>query len=57
MFIYFAGEPLHNAIVWLDTRTSETVAECVLKTKSKSLNEFREKSGVPIATYFRFITI
>lgn len=29
------GEPLHNAIVWLDTRTSELAKDCIERTPNK----------------------
>lgn len=51
------GLPLHNAIVWLDTRTVSTAAKYIKKTKSKTLNEFRDKVGMPIATYFSALKI
>jgi glycerol kinase len=44
------GEPLCNAIVWLDLRTSETVEKLVNKMGSK--DGFRAKTGLPISTYF-----
>jgi len=43
------GEPLHNALVWQDTRTQDICHEL------KQLNELSEefsKTGLPIATYF-----
>ncbi|CAD6195248.1 unnamed protein product [Caenorhabditis auriculariae] len=46
------GLPLHNAIVWLDTRTSDLADEFIDKTESKSKDEFREKTGLPIHPYF-----
>ncbi|MGC9668920.1 glycerol kinase GlpK [Planosporangium sp. 12N6] len=42
------GEPLHNAIVWQDTRTDRLVAEL----GQGDVDRFREKSGLPLATYF-----
>ena len=43
------GEPLHNALVWQDTRTQNICDE--LKTVSE-LDEAFSKTGLPIATYF-----
>ena len=43
------GEPVHNAIVWQDTRTDKIVEE--LSTEGGQ-DRFREKNGLPIATYF-----
>ena len=39
------GEPLHHALVWLDTRTSETVLDLIANTPSKNKDAFRV--GVP----------
>jgi len=43
------GKPLHNALVWQDTRTQNICDE--LKTISE-LDEAFSKTGLPIATYF-----
>ena len=43
------GEPLHNAIVWLDTRTQSLVDEILLKHPKGKLQEL---CGLPISTYF-----
>ena len=43
------GLPLHNAIVWQDTRTSDMVASLAADGGS---DRFREKTGLPLATYF-----
>lgn len=43
------GLPLHNAIVWQDTRTSDFIANL---SKEGGANRFREKTGLPLATYF-----
>jgi glycerol kinase len=40
------GEPVHNAIVWQDTRT-----DAVIKQLGDQ-DRFRERSGLPLATYF-----
>ena len=42
------GEPLHNAIVWTDTRTSNIVRE--LKAR-KGADELMELCGLPLSTY------
>lgn len=45
------GLPLHNALVWHDTRTVDIVAEmCALYTDGKE--HFRQHCGLPISTYF-----
>ncbi|KAJ3211670.1 hypothetical protein HK099_007950 [Clydaea vesicula] len=46
------GKSLHNAVVWLDTRTKSTVEKLVSKTKSKKTNEFVSIVGLPLSTYF-----
>jgi glycerol kinase len=44
-----SGEPVYNAIVWQDTRTDKIVDELA---KSGGQDRFRDKSGLPLATYF-----
>jgi glycerol kinase len=43
------GAPLHNALVWQDTRTAELVAEFARKGGQ---DRFRARTGLPLATYF-----
>eukprot|EP01126_Amoeba_proteus_P059461 TRINITY_DN776_c0_g1_i23.p1 TRINITY_DN776_c0_g1~~TRINITY_DN776_c0_g1_i23.p1 ORF type:complete len:344 (+),score=59.74 TRINITY_DN776_c0_g1_i23:111-1142(+) len=43
------GKPLFNAIVWLDTRTKDLVSELI---SLHGADKFREKTGLPISTYF-----
>jgi glycerol kinase len=43
------GEPIHNAIVWQDTRTDSIVEEL---SRSGGQDRFRAISGLPLATYF-----
>jgi len=43
------GKPVHNAIVWQDTRT-DTI--CNELAKSGGQDRFRAKVGLPLATYF-----
>ena len=43
------GEPLHNALVWQDTRTQDICDE--LKRINELSDDF-SKTGLPIATYF-----
>ena len=50
------GKPIHNAIVWQDTRTDVIINE-LAKDASSSLSatgqdRFRAKTGLPLATYF-----
>ena len=41
------GKPYYNAIVWQDTRTND-----ICNSLKKHQKLFREKTGLPIATYF-----
>jgi glycerol kinase len=43
------GEPVHNAIVWQDTRTDQICGEL---EADGGQDRFRAKTGLPIATYF-----
>lgn len=43
------GRPIHNAIVWQDTRTAEL---CDDLAKNGGPDRFRSKTGLPLATYF-----
>ena len=43
------GEPIHNALVWQDTRTDKLVDELSV---DGGQDRFREKVGLPLATYF-----
>ncbi len=43
------GQPLYNAIVWQDTRTKEI---CDALAAEGGQDRFREKVGLPLATYF-----
>ena len=43
------GRPYHNAIVWQDLRTSDIIEELAIDGDKDC---FREKVGLPLATYF-----
>ena len=43
------GRPLHNAIVWQDTRTTDLVKELA---EEGGNDRFRGRTGLPLATYF-----
>ena len=43
------GRPIHNAIVWQDTRTD---AICNELAKQGGQNRFQARTGLPLATYF-----
>jgi glycerol kinase len=44
-----SGKPLHNALVWQDTRVDQLVAGYA---KDGGPNRFRAKTGLPLASYF-----
>ncbi len=43
------GQPIHNAIVWQDTRTDKLVDEF---SADGGQDRFKEQTGLPLATYF-----
>jgi glycerol kinase len=43
------GKPIHNAIVWQDTRTDQLVRELA---GDIGQDRFRDRCGLPLATYF-----
>ena len=43
------GKPIHNALVWQDTRTDAIIAELA---STGGQDRFRGKVGLPLATYF-----
>ena len=43
------GLPLHNAIVWQDTRTADL---CEQLAGDAGIDRFRARTGLPLATYF-----
>ena len=43
------GRPVHNALVWMDARTESLVAEMA---REGGADRFRDKTGLPLATYF-----
>jgi glycerol kinase len=43
------GAPLHNALVWQDTRTADLVAAFA---RNGGQDRFRARTGLPLATYF-----
>jgi glycerol kinase len=44
-----SGQPVHNALVWQDTRTDQICNEL---SADGGQDRFRAKTGLPIATYF-----
>uniref|UniRef100_A0A673C5B0 glycerol kinase n=1 Tax=Sphaeramia orbicularis TaxID=375764 RepID=A0A673C5B0_9TELE len=51
------GEPLYNAIVWLDLRTQSTVEHLINKTPGRNKNHLKHKTGLPISTYFSAVKL
>lgn len=45
------GKPIHNAIVWQDTRTQAMVDE-LAKGSDEGVSRYRSRVGLPLATYF-----
>lgn len=43
------GQPIHNAIVWQDTRTADLCAKIAGK---EGVFKFRDRTGLPVSTYF-----
>jgi glycerol kinase len=43
------GKPVHNAVVWQDTRTDQICDELA---RDGGQDRFRSKTGLPLATYF-----
>jgi glycerol kinase len=48
------GRPVYNALVWQDTRVGDAVAEF---SREGGQDRFREKTGLPLATYFSGLKI
>jgi glycerol kinase len=48
------GRPYYNALVWQDTRVGNMVAEL---SKDGGADRFRDKTGLPLATYFSGLKI
>jgi glycerol kinase len=44
-----SGEPIHNAIVWQDTRTDRMVRELA---GAEGVDRLRDRVGLPLSTYF-----
>jgi len=48
------GEPIYNALVWQDTRVADAVNRL---TEQNGQDQFRSKTGLPLATYFSGLKI
>lgn len=48
------GKPLHNAVVWMDTRNNKLVADMVAQVGQDA---YRPRTGLPLTTYFSGLKI
>src|ERR1700674_2234822 len=48
------GRPVHNALVWQDTRVGDSVSEFA---RNGGPDRFRAKTGLPLSTYFSSLKI
>ncbi|XP_076211990.1 glycerol kinase isoform X1 [Aptenodytes patagonicus] len=51
------GEPLYNAIVWLDLRTQSTVERLLKRIPGKNKAFFKFRTGLPLSTYFSAVKL
>ncbi|NXC77166.1 GLPK kinase, partial [Anhinga anhinga] len=51
------GEPLYNAIVWLDLRTQSTVERLLKRIPGKNKAYFKFRTGLPLSTYFSAVKL
>ncbi|KAM3836219.1 glycerol kinase isoform 1-T1 [Vipera latastei] len=51
------GEPLYNAIVWLDLRTQSTVERLLKRIPGKNKSFFKSRTGLPLSTYFSAVKL
>ncbi|KAI1241544.1 hypothetical protein IHE44_0005019 [Lamprotornis superbus] len=51
------GEPLYNAIVWLDLRTQSTVERLLKKVPGRNKTFSKFKTGLPLSTYFSAVKL
>ncbi|MBN3321448.1 GLPK kinase, partial [Atractosteus spatula] len=51
------GEPLGRPTVWLDLRTQSTVERLINKTPGRNKNHLKNKTGLPISTYFSAVKL
>ncbi|XP_066170106.1 glycerol kinase isoform X3 [Sylvia atricapilla] len=51
------GEPLYNAIVWLDLRTQSTVERLLKRIPGKNKTFSKFKTGLPLSTYFSAVKL
>ncbi|CAB0028073.1 unnamed protein product [Trichogramma brassicae] len=46
------GKPLHNAIVWMDMRTTSIIDELLKKVRNQNKDYLKSICGLPISPYF-----
>lgn len=46
------GEPLYNVIVWMDNRTKDLVDDIIDSVPGRDFNWLKDKTGLPMSTYF-----
>lgn len=51
------GQPLYNAIVWLDMRTAQTVQDLLDLVPDRDTNYWKPLCGLPISTYFSAVKL
>ena len=51
------GEPLYNAIVWSDIRTTSVVDQIIAKFPDQSKNHIKPLCGLPVSPYFSALKI
>uniref|UniRef100_A0A8D0EDB6 glycerol kinase n=1 Tax=Salvator merianae TaxID=96440 RepID=A0A8D0EDB6_SALMN len=51
------GEPLYNAIVWLDLRTQSTVERLLKRIPGHNKSFLKSKTGLPLSTYFSAVKL
>ncbi|KAF9926989.1 Glycerol kinase [Linnemannia zychae] len=50
------GQPLHNAIVWSDTRTQDVVHQ-LCESSEKGIDAIKDICGLPLTTYFSAVKV
>ncbi|PNF36815.1 Glycerol kinase [Cryptotermes secundus] len=53
----YTGEPLYNAIVWLDVRTASTVDEVLAGVQDHNQDCLKSLCGLPVSTYFSAVKV
>lgn len=51
------GQPLYNAIIWNDIRTTPIVDQVLAKLPEQNKNHFKNISGLPVSPYFSALKI